>query len=116
MITRILAPLVTFLMMSVPAVVVLVLQLSSTMVQADQLDQWYLKQLFNPSQAQLVEESKGKVIIYSGLKDTQVVRAMNEQFNRIENMMFYGTLVTDSDGEIKKDEETGEVVVEDDGC
>ena len=116
MITRILAPVTMFLIMSVPAILLLVLQFSSTTVHAGQLDDWYLKQLFEPSQAQLVAEQRGKVFIYSGLKDTQVARAMDEHFNRVENMMFANTIVTDADGRVKKNSLTGEVVVEDDGC
>jgi len=63
MITKILAPVTMFLFMTVPGILLLLLQLSSTAIPASQQDEWCLKQLFQPSQTHLVEQSNGKAII-----------------------------------------------------
>ena len=41
---------------------------------------------------------------------------MAEQFERLDNMMFIRVKPTDEEGEVLKDKETGEELVEDDGC
>ena len=42
--------------------------------------------------------------------------ALDEQFDRIEYMMFTGTIVTDASGAVLTDPETGEIRVENDAC
>jgi hypothetical protein len=56
------------------------------------------------------------VTIYSGFTDVQVEQAMEQQFDRVEHMMFVSTVVTAADGEPKKDKRSGTVQTEDDGC
>ena len=116
MIKQLLTSMFMFSAMAAPAVLLLVLQLSSTLVRADQLNDWYLQQLFEPTEAQLHQESQGRVHIYSGLRDADVSRVLDEQFDRIEYMMFTGTVVTDSSGMALVDPDSGEVLVENDGC
>jgi hypothetical protein len=83
---------------------------------AEAQDSWQEKILFNPPASQLELEKRGRVMIYDGLKDTQVNQAMDTQFDRIQSMMFVRTVATAPGGEVLRDKETGDVVVEDDGC
>ncbi len=92
-------------------------------VQADELDQvalameqWQSNRLFNPSPADREAEKRGDVVIYDGLTDVTVKQAIDENFDRMQNMMFTRTVVTDENGEPMIDPETGNKVVEDDGC
>lgn len=78
-------------------------------------NEWQLKRLFAPTQRQLTQEAKGKVFIYYGLRDVDIERAMREEFNRVQNMMFAGTIIT-NEGEPKKDVASGDWLREDDGC
>jgi hypothetical protein len=55
-------------------------------------------------------------MIYDGLTDKQIAKAMDTQFDRIESMMFVRTIVTNDEGNAVRDSETGQVIVEDDGC
>ncbi len=77
---------------------------------------WQESRLFEPTQAQLQHEAEGRVMIYHKLPDTVVERAMTEQHDRIESMMFTSTIKTDDQGSPIKDPETGEYLTEDDGC
>ena len=63
--------------------------------------------LFTPSESTLRAEAKGRIMIYDGLESEIVDRAMNEQFDRIDNMMFIRIRHTQGDGEY---------LVEDDDC
>ena len=81
----------------------------------DAADKWQMNRLLAPTDRQRTLEAKGKITIYDGLRDTTVDRALNKYFDRIENMMFTRVVVTDESGKPKLDE-TGNQVVEDDGC
>jgi hypothetical protein len=75
-----------------------------------------LRRLFEPTDAEQAAEAKGRIHIYDGLRDTDVQRALDEEFERVDNMMFIRTRKTDASGEVKRDDETGEEEYEDDGC
>lgn len=77
---------------------------------------WQEKLLFNPLDSQLKLEQRGRIMIYDGLTDKQIAKAMDTQFDRIESMMFVRTIVTNDEGDAVRDSETGQVIVEDDGC
>lgn len=77
---------------------------------------WQMQRLLHPGEAQLKQESRGRVFIYEGLKDKEVNRVMREQFERIDSMMFVGTIVTDKSGKPKRDPKSGNVMFEDDDC
>jgi hypothetical protein len=79
-------------------------------------DSWQMKRLFQPTHADLKSEAKGRVVIYDGLTDKMVERALREQFHRVDAMMFTRTVVTDTDGAPRRDPDSGVVVYEDDGC
>ena len=75
-----------------------------------------LRRLFEPTEAEREEEASGRIYIYDGLRDIDVEEAMDEEYERIENMMFIREKKTDEQGGVLKDPATGEDVVEDDGC
>ena len=90
--------------------------LAATMFTLSGLASAVLAHDFSIVETQLQLETRGRIMIYDGLKDTQIAQAMETQFDRIQSMMFIRTVATDSEGEILRDEETDTVVVEDDGC
>jgi hypothetical protein len=75
-----------------------------------------MRRLFSPTPTELAGEARGQVYIYDGLRDVDVDRAMDQEFARIENLMFIRTKKTDQKGEVLKSPETGTDIVEDDGC
>jgi hypothetical protein len=83
---------------------------------ADDVRDIELRRLFEPTDAEQAAEAKGRIHIYDGLRDTDVQRALDEEFERVDSMMFIRTRKTDASGEVKRDEETGEEEYEDDGC
>lgn len=80
-------------------------------------DHWQRNALFDPSPNQLARERAGAVMIYDGLTDRQVERALNTQFDRLDSMMFVNVIVTDNRGSPVRDPQTGAYVHDaDDGC
>jgi hypothetical protein len=61
-------------------------------------DDWQKERLLSPTPAQLAAETKGQVVIYDGLDSRVVDRALDEQFQRIDSMMFVRTRHTEPDG------------------
>ena len=56
--------------------------------------------LLSPTAAQERMEQQGRVYIYDGLHEETVDRAMDTQFDRVQNMMFVGTRYTTETGEV----------------
>ncbi len=84
--------------------------------QAADVSEIELRRLLEPTQAELAQEKNGRIYIYDGVRDVDIDLALREHFNRVESMMFIRTKKTDEKGEVKRDVETGEAEVEDDGC
>lgn len=80
------------------------------------LHDWQVQRLMEPSPRDLEKERKGSVYIYDGLTEREVDTALDAQFPRIQNMMFVGTVKTDTHGEPLQDAESGEPVRESGGC
>ena len=81
----------------------------------DSADKWQMNRLFEPTNKQAKKELNGQIMIYDGLRDTTVTKALDDNFDRIENMMFTRVVITDETGEPEVDE-LGNILVEDDGC
>lgn len=82
----------------------------------DSTDKWQVNRLFKPTENQKQKEVRnGQIMIYDGLRDTTVAKALNSNFDRIQNMMFTRVVVTKISGQPEVDE-FGNAVVEDDGC
>ena len=74
---------------------------------ANAADSYQEKALFSPQQSLLLAEARGRIMIYDGLDSKVVDKAMDEQFDRIDNMMFI---------RIHHESDQGDGYVEDDGC
>ena len=68
---------------------------------------FYQSALFSPSDSLLKAEARGRIMIYDGIDIATIEKAMDEQFERIDNMMFIRILHPTSDDEF---------VAENDGC
>ena len=88
----------------------------STLADADPQQHWQLSLLFNPGGQQHEMERRGRIFIYDGLRDIEIEKALDDQFDRIGSMMFVNTVVTGDGGVPLTDPQTGAVLVEDDGC
>ena len=55
----------------------------------------------------IIDRRNGRVMIYDGLKSETIDKVMDEQFDRIDNMMFICTRYLQDDGHYE---------VEEDGC
>lgn len=86
------------------------------------IQEWQLRMLLEPTPTQLeMEQRKQTVFIYSRMKDSDISRAMEEQFGRVQHMMFVNTLVTKEPKAAPQKSADGEssepvVVEDDDGC
>lgn len=83
---------------------------------ADDVRDIQMRRLLEPTDAELAQEREGRIYIYESLTHQDIERAMDDEFERVESMMFIRVPKTDASGDIMKDEETGETLTEDDGC
>ena len=88
----------------------------STVSLAVDVSEIELRRLFDPTPAEIQAESSGRIYIYEGLRDIDVERAIEEEFNRVDSMMFIRVKQTDEEGDVRKDPESGQAMVQDDGC
>jgi len=68
---------------------------------------WQHRRLFNPSPSELAAEASGQIVIYAGMQDVDVSRALDAQFGRVESMMFIRTQITDDKGAVVDEEDEG---------
>jgi hypothetical protein len=80
------------------------------------IDEWQRNRLLSPPRPAVRQEVAGRVFIYEEMLEADIDKAMDKQFERIENMMFIRTIPTDKRGEPLRDSETGQVLIGDDGC
>ena len=73
-----------------------------------------MRRLFEPTEFELRSEGKGKVYIYEGVTDRAVNQAMEDEFERVEHMMFINTIRTDAQGRPLRDPDTGLIDADDD--
>lgn len=96
---------------------ILVCLATASPVLAADVRQIELRRLFEPTPAELRAEQAGRIYIYEDLRDTDVARAMEQEFDRIESMMFIRVQRTDDKGEVMTDPESGvPMMISDDGC
>ena len=79
---------------------------ASLEVSAGDISEWDQRLLFDPPQSLMVAEARGRVTIYDGLPEATVDEAMDDQFDRIDYMMFTGMRYQTPEGE----------EIADDGC
>jgi hypothetical protein len=80
-------------------------------------DDWQLQMLLQPTREQLrIETEKDRVFIYSRVKDTDIDRAMDEQFSRLQHMMFVNTLVVQKKRPTAGAPSKPVLIEHDDGC
>mgnify|MGYP001551576226 FL=1 len=75
-------------------------------------DRYDLRRLMQPSAAELASEKKGRIHIYDSLEINEINSALDENFDRIQNMMFTRIYHLPPPGAGPDDE----VEIEDDGC
>lgn len=68
-------------------------------------DSYQERILFSPDFDTLQAESRGRIMIYDGLNNEIVERALDHQFDRIENMMFVRTVYIQENGEEEVDDD-----------
>ena len=86
-------------------IAVFVLALSTVAIPASALDSYQERVLFSPSSEILQAEARGRIMIYDGLKNETIEKALEKQFDRIENMMFVRTVYVQENGDYSVDDD-----------
>ena len=74
------------------------------------------RRLFEPSPGELRDEAAGRIYIYEGLRTTDIEGAMDEEFNRVQSMMFIRVKPSDDSGKGRQAPGSEASYVQDDGC
>ncbi|MGD8309695.1 MAG: hypothetical protein PVG98_09645, partial [Chromatiales bacterium] len=62
------------------------------------VQEWQRERIFSPSASVIRQESGGQVFIFEGMLESDIDKAMETEFDRIDNMMFIRTIPTDDNG------------------
>ena len=92
------------------------LMLVAPLLGAKDLRDIELRRLFEPTPSELRAEHAGRIYIYEGLKVDDIVRAMREQFDRVNSMMFIRVQPTPVTRDPGQRGEPMPVYYQDDGC
>lgn len=71
-------------------------------------EQWQQRRLFTPTLSELQQEAAGRIFIYDGMMEADLDRALDNQFQRLDSMMFIRTKRPLPEGDV--------VAYEDDDC
>ena len=86
-------------------IAVFISALSMTPSKASSQDSYQERILFSPDPEILQAETRGRIMIYDGLKNQTVEKALDHQFDRIENMMFVRMVYVQENGEYEVDDD-----------
>ena len=75
-----------------------------------------MRRLFEPTPAELQAERAGRIYIYEGLRDTDIKRAMEEEFDRVKSMMFIRAKRALPRGQANQNPDTDVAYIQDDDC
>jgi hypothetical protein len=92
------------------------LALVAPILEAKDLRDIELRRLFEPTPSELRTEKSGRIYIYDGLRENDVARAMQEQFDRVDSMMFIRVQPTPAARDPGQSGEPAPVYYQDDGC
>ncbi|MEJ2398706.1 MAG: hypothetical protein P8047_11300 [Gammaproteobacteria bacterium] len=89
--------------------------INSGVLASQQTDDWQKQRLLHPTTAQRAHEQQGSVFIYDGLSEQEVDQSMDQNFDRIDAMMFINVkkAKTDNKGSVLDDDT---YATDDDGC
>ncbi len=86
-------------------IVIFMSVLSMTPLHASNQGSYQERILFSPNPEIQQAETRGRIMIYDGLKNETVEKALDLQFDRIENMMFVRTVYVQENGEYEVDDD-----------
>lgn len=79
--------------------------LAMALLQVNAQGSFQERMLFSPGPEILQAEARGRVMIYDGLRSDTVERALDQQFGRIDSMMFVRTVHVQENGEYEVEDE-----------